>query len=133
MSLVLLGESIFRSRPSRPELSSLRRELLSVRRELLFQASNWASPQHTCKQPEDVLELASLSQQCDLGELIAQQASDKLRSVERALDHMCDAFYGICRECRNEIPFSRLKLQPHAVLCHGCIERRLEHLSADAL
>ncbi|MEP7150559.1 MAG: TraR/DksA C4-type zinc finger protein [Nitrospira sp.] len=133
MSLVQERYPIFRSRPRRPEVSSLHRELLSARSELLFQASNWASPQPTRKQPEDVLELACLSQQCDLDELIAQQAFAKLRHVERALDHMLDASYGICRECRDDIPFSRLRLQPQAVLCLGCIEGRLEHLSADAL
>lgn len=133
MSLVQEGGQIVRSRPRRPELSSLHRELLMARIEWLFQASTGAFPQHMHKQPEDVVEPGCLSQQSDLGELIAQQASAKLQHIERALDHIWDASYGICRECRNEIPYSRLRFQPQAVLCMGCIEKRLEHLSADAL
>ena len=104
-----------------------------ARIELMFQASTWASPQHRHQQPEDVVEPAFLFQHSDLGELIAQQASAELQHIKRALDHMCDASYGICRECRNEIPYSRLRFQPQAVLCMDCIENRLEHLSADAL
>ncbi len=133
MSLVHQGYPIFRSRPRRPEVSSLRRELLSARSELLRQASIWPSPHIAREKSEGVLDLAYSSQQWAFGDLIVQQASAKLRRVERALDHMRDASYGVCCECRNDIPLSRLRLQPQAVLCTVCIEERLEHLSADAL
>ncbi len=42
MSLVQEGDQIVRSRPRRPELSSLHRELLMARIEWLFQASTGA-------------------------------------------------------------------------------------------
>ncbi|MBI4001454.1 MAG: TraR/DksA C4-type zinc finger protein [Nitrospira defluvii] len=133
MNLVHQAYPIFGSRPRRPEVSSLRRELLSARSELLLQASNWTSPHIAREKSEDALELAYSSHQWAVDDLIVQQASAKLRQVERALDHMRDASYGICRECRSDISLSRLRRQPQAVLCTGCVEERLEHLSADAL
>lgn len=133
MSLVQQGYPIFRSRPRRPEVSSLRRELLSARSELLQQASIRPSPHISREKAEDMLDLAYAAQQWGFEDLMVQQASAKLRRVERALDQMRDASYGICRECRNDISLSRLRAQPQAVLCTGCIEEGLEGLSADAL
>ncbi|GMV49153.1 hypothetical protein FBQ96_05315 [Nitrospirales bacterium NOB] len=43
------------------------------------------------------------------------------------------ASYGFCRQCQDEIPVSRLRVQPQAVLCADCIEERLERLYADSL
>lgn len=53
--------------------------------------------------------------------------------VERTFDSIFDAPYGLCRGCGNEISLSRLRGRLHATLCTGCIEERLESLSADAL
>ena len=133
MSLVQERYPIFRSRPYRSELSSLRRELLSARRELLLQASNQTAWQSIRRDEEDVLALSSFSQQGTLYDLITGTASAKLRRIDRALGHMCKAAYGLCHECRGEISLSRLRHEPHAVLCDGCIEQRIEPLTADAL
>lgn len=133
MSLVQEGYPIFRSRPRRPEVSSLRRELLCARSELLLQASSWASLHIARKASEDVRDLSCFSQRWSLDDVIAEQTSANLRQVERALRHMFEASYGICRECRSDIPLSRLRLEPLAVLCAECIEGRLEPLVADAL
>ncbi len=104
-----------------------------ARIELLFRASSGAS-QLMHKRPEDVVEPGCLFQQSDPGELIAQQASAQLQHIKRALDHMRDACpMAYAANVRNEISYSRLRIQPQAVLCMGCIEKRLEHLSADAL
>ena len=96
MSLAQEGYPISRSGPRRPGVSSLRRELLSARSELLLQASNWVSPHIARRKSEDVLDPAS-SQQWALDDLTVLQAFAKLWQVERTLNHMLDASYGICR------------------------------------
>lgn len=132
MGLAQEAHAIFRS-SRRPEVSSLRRELLNARSELLRQASSWASPDIARQKTEDILDLTYFSPPWTLEDLVAQQASVRLRQVERALNHMLDASYGICRECRKDLPLSQLRFQPPAVLCASCIEERLAQQSADAL
>jgi hypothetical protein len=69
-----------------------------------------------------------------LGSVVAaQRAYTPLRDVERTLDCMQDAGYGLWRGCRNDIPVSRLSVHPQATLCVGCIEEGLDLLAADAL
>ena len=53
------------------------------------------------------------------------EASSNLRQVEHLLSHMLQDAYGICRECRQEIPPTRLKLKPVALLCTACVEGAL--------
>jgi RNA polymerase-binding transcription factor DksA len=133
MSLIQERYPIFRSRPRYPEVSSLHRELLSARNELLLQTSRWASLPVARKKAQEVLHLACLSQRCFLDEVTAEQASVTLRHIERTLRHMLEASYGVCRECRKDIPLSRLRRAPLALLCTECIEARLETLAANAL
>ncbi|MBA2484910.1 MAG: TraR/DksA C4-type zinc finger protein [Nitrospira sp.] len=132
MSLVEEGYQVFRSRLRRPEISSLCRDLMSARSKWLLQASNWVSQQGAREKSADMLDLA-YAQQWAFDEVIAQQASAKLWHVDRALDHMLEASYGVCRGCRNDIPLSRLRFLPQTVLCTACIEERLDQLSAEAL
>jgi len=131
MSLVQEGYQIARSRPCRPDISSLRREWLSARREWLLQASTWASLHVARKRSEDDLDLLCSSRQRFLDDVLAEQAN--LRQAERALRHMLEASYGVCRECRTDILLFRLRCEPWAVFCKECIEERLELLAADAL
>lgn len=66
-----------------------------------------------------------------------RQASSRpslgLGEVEQALDHRRPVSSAACRECRNDIPLSRLRHEPAAMLCLACIEERLKLLAADAL
>jgi RNA polymerase-binding transcription factor DksA len=117
----------------RPEVSSLRHELLSARSELLLQTSHWAFLHEARKKSEDLHNLGGFSRRWSLDDVIAAQASANLRQVERALSHMLQDSYGVCRECQQDIPLSKLKLEAFAVLCSGCIEARLDPLTADAL
>lgn len=133
MRLVEEGSQTYRSRPRRQDVLSLRHALLRTRRMLLLQGANKVSPQPEQVPQADILSLAFRARGGVRDDLFTQQASATLRQVERALHHMLDSNYGICRECRNDIPFSRLRRRPQATLCATCIEKRLECLSADAL
>ena len=109
-----------RARPRRSAMEALRQELLAVRKILLH---------HVERQLPSVgaggVEFSDL--------LMAERAYATLREVEKTLDRMGDSAYGICRACAGDIPLERLSTNPQAMLCTGCIQERLEVLSADAL
>jgi DnaK suppressor protein len=50
----------------------------------------------------------------------------ELGAVSRALKMLDadDAHYGVCGDCGVEIPFDRLKIEPHALRCVPCESRR---------
>ncbi len=43
-----------------------------------------------------------------------------LDQIERALERMEDGLYGVCEECEERIPKTRLDAIPYAVLCVRC-------------
>jgi DnaK suppressor protein len=51
----------------------------------------------------------------------------ELRGVERALARLHDPEYGVCADCGEEIPFSRLEANPAATRCTAC-QTRAERL-----
>ncbi len=53
----------------------------------------------------------------------------QLSSIRHALAKIDDGSYGLCDNCGNEIPFSRLNARPEAPLCIAC-QTRLEKATA---
>jgi len=53
----------------------------------------------------------------------------QLSSVRQALARIEDGSYGLCDNCGNEIPFSRLNARPEAPFCIAC-QTRLEKATA---
>jgi DnaK suppressor protein len=43
-----------------------------------------------------------------------------LKKIDEALDRISKNSYGICEECRNDIPYERLKARPVTTLCIEC-------------
>ena len=43
--------------------------------------------------------------------------------IDRALEKMADASYGLCGECGCAIPFERLKIEPQTQHCVACKSR----------
>ena len=70
--------------------------------------------------PTDILDLAACEQERLIDDLITQRTHVTPRHIERALSRMLDTSYGICHRCRAEIPLSRLRAQPDAMLCVTC-------------
>jgi DnaK suppressor protein len=50
--------------------------------------------------------------------------TQELVAVGRALKRVQDEDYGLCADCGGEIPFQRLKVEPHALRCVACESRR---------
>lgn len=53
----------------------------------------------------------------------------QLSSIRHALVKIDEGSYGLCDNCGNEIPFSRLNARPEAPLCIAC-QTRLEKATA---
>ena len=53
----------------------------------------------------------------------------QLSSIRHALAKIDEGSYGLCDNCGNEIPFSRLNARPEAPLCIAC-QTRLEKATA---
>jgi DnaK suppressor protein len=54
----------------------------------------------------------------------AKSLDAKLRDVERALEKLDDASYGVCDRCRRPIAPERLEAIPWAVRCVTCAAKR---------
>lgn len=48
----------------------------------------------------------------------------ELKAVTAALQRLRSDDYGSCADCGGDIPFARLKVEPWALRCVGCEERR---------
>ena len=115
------------------ELSSLRLDVLRARRTLWRRAVMGAASVVRQENPVDAIHLIPWDHEWDVDEPMTRRAFAKLHRVETVLEQMCESSYGICRECKCDIPVSQLRARPQALLCAICIERRLEELSGDAL
>ena len=60
---------------------------------------------------------------------LAQLDSRELSQIERALTRLKQGNYGVCENCRKNIPFTRLNALPSATLCIHC-ERQMEKYPA---
>lgn len=49
-----------------------------------------------------------------------QKAEIKFKNLEVALSKVNDPDFGICIQCKNEIPLGRIMLLPHTVSCVNC-------------
>jgi DnaK suppressor protein len=54
---------------------------------------------------------------------LAQQTSEQLVSIDRALERLEAGDYGTCASCDETIPEERLEALPTAVLCVSCQEQ----------
>ncbi|MBI4827816.1 MAG: TraR/DksA C4-type zinc finger protein [Nitrospinae bacterium] len=54
---------------------------------------------------------------------IGARSFDVIQKIDIALDRISEGDYGVCQECGEDIPVSRLELLPYAELCVECQER----------
>lgn len=48
---------------------------------------------------------------------------EELRAIRLALQRLPEPAYGLCADCGGEIPFDRLRVEPHALRCVACASR----------
>ena len=110
------------------QLESLRRQLLKARTSLLDQALDTC--QRSCDQGPRRIPSTSRSMYRRKRLATSSQIAP-MRSCSR-LSRPCleyAASYGVCRDCGENIPVQRLKVQPETIYCVECKER-IEHSSS---
>ena len=59
----------------------------------------------------------------DIDFALAQMQAETRDKIQAALQRLSSREYGICEECHQEIPTTRLGAVPFATRCRGCQER----------
>lgn len=73
----------------------------------------------------DAVDAALDNVQDEISSQLAEVESRELASVEEALRRMNEEKYGVCEDCRENIPMARLNALPNATRCISC-QRALE-------
>jgi DnaK suppressor protein len=73
----------------------------------------------------DAVDVALDSVQDEICGQLAEVESRELARVEEALKRMNEEKYGVCEDCRENIPMARLNALPYATRCISC-QRALE-------
>ena len=105
-------------------LASFRAKLEEIRLNIIGDVKEKykSKKNNTNEQLADIAEDAVQSYNRQLMMEFGEQDWKKLQLVEEVLKKMDDGQYGICSECKEPIPETRLKVIPFAVYCIGCLE-----------
>ncbi len=105
------------------KLEEMRSLLLKMKEETLQEISKSVkngSGATTDEPSGDIYDQASNERDRELSLLLGDREREKVRSIEEALLRIEEGEYGICEECEEEIPLTRLKVMPFARLCVKC-------------
>jgi len=69
----------------------------------------------------DPIDQAAADHELDVALSVKMLALEKLRRIEQALTSLQTDSYGICSRCSQEIPSSRLTVQPESLYCVPCL------------
>lgn len=72
--------------------------------------------------PESALELAQQEVLIDQEMTAYERLASRAKALEQAWESFQRGTYGICRQCRGQIPQRRLEALPGAALCLSCQE-----------
>lgn len=72
------------------------------------------------KSNEDPADGADSSVQQDISSRLAEVENRELIRIDAALDRMRNGTYGVCADCRINIPMARLDALPYATHCIKC-------------
>lgn len=72
----------------------------------------------------DPCDLSSIELDRTLSLLLKERDRGKLRAIENALGRIKEGSYGICEDCGEKIPRSRLEAMPFATTCVSCRTRQ---------
>jgi RNA polymerase-binding transcription factor len=78
----------------------------------------------SCSETLDEAEASELDLQQDVNIRLTEITAEALRRVDEALARLASGVYGLCVECKAEIPTKRLTALPFAVRCRQCEELR---------
>ncbi len=74
--------------------------------------------------PQDVGDMGLIDLLSDTGLAVSDILRDKLTRMEIAERKLEEGSYGICEDCGGEIAVARLHVEPFAICCVKCQEKR---------
>ncbi|MEQ1910015.1 MAG: TraR/DksA C4-type zinc finger protein [Vicinamibacterales bacterium] len=77
----------------------------------------------------DIVDMCDVGVEEEMSFALLQMRTTTLASVDSALARVASGAYGVCFECGESIPLSRLRALPFAVRCRDCEARREQGLN----
>lgn len=74
--------------------------------------------------PQDIGDMGMMDLLADTGLAVSNILREKLSRMEEAVRKLEEGTYGICEDCGEDIPVDRLHVEPFAVCCVRCQEKR---------
>jgi len=74
--------------------------------------------------PQDVGDMSIMDVLADTGLAVTDILREKLSRMDAAERKLAEGSYGICDDCGEEIDVERLRVQPYAICCVKCQEKR---------
>ena len=101
--------------------NALRMRLAELERRIATRQEGGSRPDHAStflEQDADDAPQRSTDREVDLA--LSDADMQELGQVSSALQRLQDEDFGVCRQCGLQIPFERLKIEPHALRCVAC-------------
>jgi len=119
-----------RRRLSDHELETIKKDLLERKRQLWSEISDDID-EDVREEHQELIQMAKDGGDRGLAELrqstiysIIEMKVQEIESIEEALQRIEAGKYGRCRDCSRWIKPARLEVQPFAVRCRSCQEKR---------
>lgn len=74
--------------------------------------------------PQDVGDMGMIDLLADTGLAVSDILREKLSRMDVAERKLEEGSYGVCEDCGEDIDVERLKVQPYAICCVKCQEKR---------
>jgi len=74
--------------------------------------------------PQDTGDMGMMDLLADTGLAVSGILREKLSRMEEAVRKLEEGSYGICEDCGEDIPVDRLRVEPFAICCVKCQEKR---------
>jgi DnaK suppressor protein len=79
--------------------------------------------QDAVTEPTDNMDIARSEEELELHASLLARSEDHLNQIREAFERLEEGTYGLCRQCKREIPIERLTALPFAVNCEKCEEK----------
>ncbi len=116
------GKSVSRKKSSSSrngKFESIRLDLEQQREELLGEAAAFPRKPDLGAFP-DMTDQASVEVEKSFDIRLREREQKLIKKIDEALDRMGKNTYGICEDCKADIPLERLKARPVTTLCIEC-------------
>jgi len=123
------GESAMASQLTHGQRALLEATLIRRQKELDRQVAEHSGGVSRAEHPREFLaqgrdDISHREAERELDMTFSDREMGELGVVSAALVRLKTDDYGICADCDNEIPFDRLKVEPWALRCVPCEEKR---------